>query len=362
MSLPPLIIPIFIPHQGCPHRCTFCDQTAITEEVQSMNAVTAAAARIETYLGFAGPRRGSVQVAFYGGNFLGLERAAVKAHLDGLGPWLARGQIDGIRFSTRPDTITPERLGWIASYPVKTIELGVQSMNDDVLAECQRGHTAGDTRRAMARLRAAGYRAGIQLMLGLPGDSAQGALTSARIVAGLRPDMVRIYPTLVLAGSALARSFKTGQYRPLTLAEAVAQTKALLRLFNRQHIKVIRMGLQAADGLDDPAVVLAGPYHAAFGHMVYAGLYLDAARILLERAKPLPEAPILRVPPRELSRLQGLGKANRTTLRQRFQRPQLVFQADDRLPPETVACGEQSISVWQPEQADGNPAPILFNA
>jgi hypothetical protein len=176
--------------------------------------------------------------------------------------------------------------------------------------------------------------------------------------------MVRIYPTLVLAGSALARSFNTGQYTPLTLAEAVGQAKALLRLFHRRHIKVIRMGLQAADGLDDPAVVLGGPYHAAFGHMVYAGLYLDAARILLERAKPLPEAPTLRVSPRELSRLQGLGKANLTTLRQRFQRPHLAFQADDRLPPETLVCGEPgiSISVWQAVRADDGPVPTLSDA
>lgn len=350
MRLPPLIIPIFIPHQGCPHRCIFCNQTAITKEVQSMNAVTAVATRIETYLGFAGPRRGPVQAAFYGGNFLGLEKSTVKAHLDGLGPWLTRGKIGSIRFSTRPDTITPERLGWITPYPVETIELGVQSMNNEVLTLCRRGHTADDTHRAMAQLKAAGYRTGTQLMLGLPGDSAQGALESARAVAGLKPDIVRIYPTLVLAGSPLARSFKTGQYQPLTLAEAVVQAKTLLRLFHRQGINVIRMGLQATDGLEDPTVVLGGPYHPAFGHLVYASLYLDAARVLLERAKPLPEAPILRICPRELSRLQGLGKENRTVLRGRFKRPRLAFQADDRLPPETLVCGERGISVWQPER------------
>ena len=214
----------------------------------------------------------------------------------------------------------------------------------------------------MAQLRAAGYRTGIQLMLGLPGDSARGALESARTVAGLKPDIVRIYPTLVINGSPLAQAFKSGQYQPLTLTEAVYQARALLRLFHRQHINVIRMGLQATDGLDDPAVVLGGPYHPAFGHLVYASLYLDAARLLLERAKPLPEAPILRVPPRELSRLQGLGKENRTALRQRFERPRLAFLADDRLPPETLVLGERSISVWQPERMDAGPAPILSDA
>jgi hypothetical protein len=153
----------------------------------------------------------------------------------------------------------------------------------------------------------------------------------------------------VLSGSPLAEIFKAGRYRPPTLAEAVAQAKALLRLFHRNQIKVIRMGLQAADGLSDPAVVLGGPYHPAFGHLVYASLYRDAARLLLKRVKPLPEAPILRIRPRELSRLQGLGKENLATLQNHFKRPRLTFQADDRLPPETLVCNERSISIWQPE-------------
>jgi histone acetyltransferase (RNA polymerase elongator complex component) len=317
------------------------------------------AARIESYLAYAGPRRSPVQAAFYGGNFLGLEKTAITALLEGIRPWLSHGPITGIRFSTRPDTITPERLGWIAPYPVDTIELGVQSMNDTVLAQCRRGHTAADTSRAMGLLKAAGYRTGIQLMLGLPGDSAQGALDSARAVAALKPDCVRIYPTLVISGSPLARRFKTGHYQPLSLTEAVEQAITLVRLFNRHQIKIIRMGLQAADGLDDPAVVLGGPYHPAFGHLVYAGLYLNAAQVLLERATPLPEAPILRICPRERSRLQGLNKENLTTLRQRYKRPRLAIRDDDRLPPETLVCGERSISVWQPERAEGSHAPIL---
>jgi histone acetyltransferase (RNA polymerase elongator complex component) len=345
MSLPPLIIPIFIPHQGCPHRCTFCNQRAITAQPQTMNM----AARIESYLAYAGPRRGPVQAAFYGGNFLGLEKGSITALLEDLQPWLGHGPITGIRFSTRPDTITPERLGWIAPYPVDTIEIGVQSMHDTVLAQCRRGHTAADTYRAMELLKAAGYRTGLQLMLGLPGDSAQGALDSARIVAGLKPDFVRIYPTLVISDSPLAQRFKTGHYRPLSLAEAVAQAKALLRLFHRHQIKIIRMGLQATDGLDDPAVVLGGPYHPAFGHLVYAALYRDAAQTLLKRLTPLPEAPLLSVRFRELSRLQGLGKANLAALRRRFRRPELAFTADDDLPPETIACNDISASIWNLE-------------
>jgi histone acetyltransferase (RNA polymerase elongator complex component) len=342
----PLIVPIFIPHQGCPHRCTFCNQKAITAETTPTPGPADMEARIEAYLSYAGPGRQPAQVAFYGGNFLGLEKAALTALLDRLQPWLESGRLTGIRFSTRPDTITQERLAWIAPYPVHTIELGVQSMNDHVLTRSRRGHTAADTRQAMGRLKSAGYQTGIQLMLGLPADSAQGALETAQAVVQLKPDLVRIYPTLVISGSCLAASFKAGRYTPLTLEEAVAQAKALVRLFHRHRICVIRLGLQAADGLADPATVIAGPYHPAFGHLVYAGLYRDAAQRLLERIKPLPKAPLLRVNPNHLSRLQGLNKENLAALRRVFERPRLRMQSDCGQAMDTLACGDRWASIW----------------
>jgi histone acetyltransferase (RNA polymerase elongator complex component) len=340
--LKPLIIPIFIPHQGCPHRCTFCNQAAITAD----SAPVALETCIEHYLAYASPKRGPTQVAFYGGNFLGLDRPTVTALLDRLCPWLENGQITAIRFSTRPDTITQERLGWIAPYPVDTIELGVQSMNDTVLHLTRRGHTAADTRQAVERLKNHSYQIGIQLMLGLPGDDTKGALDGAEDVTALAPDFVRIYPTLVLAGSPLATIYKAGHYTPLSLAEAVDQAKALVRRFHHYNIPVIRLGLQAADGLEDPAIVLAGPYHPAFGHMVYASLYRDAAHALLAQAAPLPETPVLKVHPRHLSRLQGLNRENLAALRGIFNRPRLSVQADKCLPIDEVTCGEFRVSVW----------------
>jgi histone acetyltransferase (RNA polymerase elongator complex component) len=346
MAPKPLIIPIFIPHQGCPHRCTFCNQKAITAETDSKPGPTALEARIDAYLAYAGPGRGPAQVAFYGGNFLGLERGIIERLLDRLHPWLESGRIAGIRFSTRPDTITEERLGWVAPYPVDAIELGVQSMNDTVLNRACRGHTVADTRRAVAGLKMHEYRIGIQLMLGLPGDTAQSALESAELVAALAPDFVRIYPTLVLAGSPLAAAYAAGGYTPLSLEQAVHQAKALVRCFQRHAIPVVRLGLQAADGLEDPAVVLAGPYHPAFGHWVYASLYRDAAQRLLEGINPLPGAPLLKVNPRHLSRLQGLNKENLADLRRIFKRPSLRLQADSGQPIDTLACGDRAISIW----------------
>jgi histone acetyltransferase (RNA polymerase elongator complex component) len=305
------------------------------------------ATRIEAYLAYAAPGRGPAQVAFYGGNFLGLDKTTLTNLLDSLNPWLEQGQITGIRFSTRPDTITDERLGWIAPYPVNTIELGVQSMNDNVLAQTRRGHTAYDTRRAMRRLKSADYQTGIQLMLGLPGDSAAKASETAKAVVDLSPDLVRIYPTLVLAGSPLATAFQAGRFTPLSLAAAVEQAKAMVRRFQQHQIPVIRLGLQATEGMDDPATLLAGPYHPAFGHLVYSRIYHETADDLLWARTPLPVAPTIKVHPSELSRLQGLRKANLKALRKVFQRPGLTFQADVDVRPETLVCGNRSRSIWQ---------------
>lgn len=349
MPQKPLIIPIFIPHQGCPHRCSFCNQTAITADSASVDLE----ASIEHYLAYASAKRGPAQVAFYGGNFLGLDRLRVTALLKRLTPWLEKGQIAGIRFSTRPDTITQERLGWIAPYPVDTIELGVQSMNDTVLHRSRRGHTRADTRCAVAHLKNHSYQIGIQLMLGLPGDDAKGALDSAEDVTALAPDFVRIYPTLVLAGSPLATIYKAGDYTPLSLAAAVDQAKALVRRFHHYKIPVIRLGLQAAEGLEDPAIVLAGPYHPAFGHLVYASLYRDTAHALLAKAGSLPETPLLKAHPRHLSRLQGLNRENLAALQACFARPRLTMQADGDLAIDEISCGKARTSVWSEPQPNG---------
>ena len=350
MPKKPLIIPIFIPHQGCPHRCSFCNQTAITTGSAQVTLHT----RIEQYLAYGSAKRGPAQVAFYGGNFMGMDRRTITGLLESLSPWLESEQVTGIRFSTRPDTVTQERLDWIAPFPVDTIELGVQSMNDAVLHRARRGHTSADTCLAVGRLKSHSYQIGLQLMLGLPGDDATGALNSAEDAAALAPDFVRIYPTLVLAGSPLAAAYNAGDYTPLTLAEALDQAKAMVCRFHHDHIPVIRLGLQAADGLEDPAVVLAGPYHPAFGHQVYASLYADAAHALLAQLAPLPESPVLKAHPRHLSRLQGLNRKNLSALRDLFSRPQLTMRADGELGIDEISCGETRRSVWS------RPKPTSF--
>ena len=239
-----------------------------------------------------------MQISFYGGNFLGLETATVHRLLDGAARWVAAGRVDGIRFSTRPDTVDETTLAVLGGYPVDTVEIGVQSTNDRVLALAERGHTAADTARAVKRLRSRGYRIGLQMMVGLPGEDAVCALATGRDVAGLAPDFVRIYPTLVLRHSRLAEWYANGRYAPMTLDRCVSLVKRLFLLFREHRIPVVRMGLQATEGLADGRSIVAGPFHPAFGHLVHSAVFMDRATALLENAGRLPARVTLRVHPR----------------------------------------------------------------
>ena len=246
MNLPkkPLIIPIFIPHAGCPHQCVFCNQNIITgAPSESLNA--SLANTIDRFLTYKRPSRSHVEVSFYGGNFLGLPEERILHLLIEAKSFIDSGKIESIRFSTRPDTIDEDRLNLIAPFPISTIELGVQSMDEKVLGISKRGHTAGDTVDAVVRLKEKGFNIGLQMMTGLPGDTVAGSLETAQKIIALKPDFVRIYPTLVLEGSALALLYKKKQYIPISLEECVDQLKALHLLFQSAHIPVIRMGLQA---------------------------------------------------------------------------------------------------------------------
>ena len=221
----PFIIPIFIPHAGCPHQCVFCNQVSITGAKQKMATPAELRFQIHEFLKYKKENRKPVQIAFFGGNFLGLKSEKIKSLLDSAAEFVRDGQVDGIRFSTRPDTINQQSLDIIKDYPVSTVELGVQSMDDQVLALAGRGHSASDTVRAVEQLKERHFSIGLQMMVGLPGDDEAGALTTAQRIADLGPDFVRIYPTLVVANSRLAGWYKNGDYAPLSLEEGVTPGK-----------------------------------------------------------------------------------------------------------------------------------------
>ncbi|MBW2603219.1 MAG: radical SAM protein [Deltaproteobacteria bacterium] len=327
----PFIIPIFLPHAGCPHQCVFCNQTSITGVGRDTVSPEKVERQIRKFLKYKGNDRQPVQVAFYGGNFLGLEKEYIKRLLDVSTKFVKNKDIDAIRFSTRPDTIDRDRIEMIKNYPVTTVEIGAQSMDDRVLATATRGHSASDTQRAVALLKNRHYQTGLQMMVGLPEEDEAGSLSTAHRIGELEPDFVRIYPTIVLKNSLLARWYENGTYRPWSLERSIAHVKTLYLFFKKKNIPVIRMGLQASEELDSGSTVLAGPYHPAFGHMVHSKIFLDAATAILEKKKVFHEKVTLNVHPRSISKIRGMKNSNVKTLKRRFQLTSLQIVPDSSL-------------------------------
>jgi histone acetyltransferase (RNA polymerase elongator complex component) len=263
--------------------------------------------------------RKPLQIAFFGGSFLGLDNHEIKLFLELATDFVNRGKVDSIRFSTRPDTIDNGRLDIIKNFPVSTVELGVQSMDDKVLKLTGRSHSAADTIRAVERLKQHRLAVGLQMMVGLPGDHEFRSLTTARKIADLRPDFVRIYPTVVVKNSRLASWYRKGNYSPLSLEEGVTLVKKIYLLFKEEKIAVVRMGLQASEDLEKESTILAGPYHSAFGHLVYSEIFLDMATAAIESTESLSKSIAIYVNPRSISKMRGLKNSNITKLKSQFQ-------------------------------------------
>ena len=328
----PFVIPIFIPHAGCPHHCVFCDQTRTTGQREAIPGSADIHATIHRFLSYRRQRDRRTEISFYGGNFLGISTDRMIALLALGAGYVSTGVVDGLRFSTRPDTITKEALQLIADFPVSTIELGVQSMNDKVLAACRRGHTASDTRRAVALLRMKSYRLGLQMMVGLPEDTPPYALATGREIAALGPDFVRIYPTLVLKGSTLHRWWIQGRFTPLALDESVDLVRQLLSLFVRHHIPVIRMGLQPTENLNAANGVAAGPFHPAFGELVYSALWRAALQEGLARQHHAHAALEIALHPAIVSRVKGYKNENYRWIQREFKPIRLCIRTTPDLP------------------------------
>ena len=333
----PFIIPVFLPHAGCPHQCVFCNQTSITGVGRNTVSPEKVERQIHEFLEFKGNDHRPVQVAFYGGNFLGLEKGDIEHLLNVSAKFANNKRIDAIRFSTRPDTIDHDRIEIIKNYPVTTIEIGAQSMDDGVLATVRRGHSASDTQRAVALLKNRGYQIGLQMMVGLPEEDEAGSLSTAYRISKLEPDFVRIYPTIVLKNSLLARWYENGTYRPWSIERSVAHVKTLYLLFKQKNIPIIRMGLQASEDLDSGAAVLAGPYHPAFGHMVHSKIFLDMATEIMENKAVLRKTLTIKVHPRSISKMRGLKNSNVETLKKRFRLQFLKIAPDPSLTEDQLA-------------------------
>ena len=269
-----MIVPVFIPFDGCPHRCVFCEQEKISS--QPAAHVGADNVRLVIEQALASPsfsRSVENEIAFYGGTFTNLPVSRISELLGAAAPYLARGFFAGIRVSTRPDAIDHRICDLLAHGGVRTVELGVQSMNDRVLSMSGRGHTSSDTVNAVGILAARGLKVGVQLMPGLPGDSKDDFAETVSSVISLRPDMVRIYPAVVIQGTLLERMYREGCYRPLDLEEALDWCTDACMRFEAEDIPVIRLGLMNSPSLREPGRIVDGPWHEAFGHMVRSRVY-----------------------------------------------------------------------------------------
>lgn len=327
----PFIIPVFLPNMGCPHQCAFCNQGTVTGVKPQIPDSEELYKIISDFLKYKGKDRGETFIAFYGGNFLGLEPAQIESLLSEASKFVEDERVSGIRMSTRPDTITDKTLAIIKNYPVSTIELGVQSMDDRVLKASMRGHRASDTVEAVKRLKEAGYEIGLQMMVGLPEDSEGRSMETARVIVDLFPDFVRIYPTVVLKNSLLAKWYQQGTYEPLDLDSCVTLVKKIYLLFKENNIRIIRMGLQETEDLASDASILAGPYHPSFGHLVYSEIFLDAAINLIEAKNSFGESISIKVRPENISMMRGLKNKNVEILKGRFNLKSIEIVSDSSL-------------------------------
>jgi histone acetyltransferase (RNA polymerase elongator complex component) len=341
----PLIVPMFLTNRGCPHRCLFCNQRLTAGDQPETITQTTLDETVRLHLGSAGRRKGPVQIAFYGGTFTGMALDEQRRLLELAGPYLKRRTVDGIRIATRPDEIDPEGLDLLEAFGVTTVELGVQSLDDEVLLRSRRGHTAEDVIRALKLLKARGFETGIHLMAGLPGDDRGRFAGTVEKAIRLGPDMVRIHPTVVLKDTLLAEAFYRGSYRPLTLAEAVEWCKAALRRLTAAGIPVIRLGLQTTGELEAPGAVVAGPFHPAFRSLVEAALFGEMAASLLMAAgwnsgSRTSGTPIVTpqgktrflVSPADISNFYGPRRKNIASLRCRFVLADIAIAAAPLLP------------------------------
>jgi len=323
----PFIVPVFLPNIGCPHKCIFCNQTAITGVKQKIPSPEEIGLQINQFLSYKGKNRSPVQISFFGGNFLGLKIDLITSLLREATKFVIEGRVDSIRFSTRPDTIDYERLDILKEFPVATIEIGVQSMDDKVLCLSRRGHTSADTKKAVSILKERNYEIGLQMMTGLPNDNREIALYSAKNIAAFSPDFVRIYPTLVLKNTILSGWYKKKEYTPMPLEQCVTLVKDIYLIFREKKIPVIRMGIQASEHIQRESAILAGPYHPAFGHLVHSEIFLDMASFIIESAiePDIKSGEIdccdsigIKVHPQSISKMRGFKNRNIEILKTRF--------------------------------------------
>lgn len=310
-------IPIFVPEAACPNRCVFCNQYNISgvaklptnEEVLNI---------IEEHLSTINSEESELEIAFFGGNFTGIDIEAQKTLLDLVQPYIKSGKATTIRLSTRPDYIDNEKLDFLKEKNVTTIELGAQSMDEKVLVASGRGHTVKDVAKAAKLIKSKGFRLGLQMMVGLPEDTLDKTIKTAKKIAELKADDARIYPTLVIKNTELENLYNLDLYKPLTIEQAVEWTKEAFLILEKKKINVIKVGLHPTEELKNNETLISGPYHPSFRELVYTEIW----REIFEDKIVVKEDSIAQiyVPVKELNYAIGYNSKNKKELEKYFQR------------------------------------------
>ncbi len=311
------IIPVFLNQDGCPFKCVYCEQGTLWGDVNAVSSW-----EVEGFLNGALEKvknRGVVELAFYGGTFTGLPLEVQKSYLRIAKQAKQEHRIQAIRLSTRPDLLSRETLEVLKSFGVDTVEIGAQSLDDDVLRLSKRGYQAETVRAAVVSLKKVGLRVGVQLMCGLPGDNYERFMKTVREVIRLRPAFTRLYPTLVIAGTVLDKMYQVGEYRALELFEAVEWCAAAKEMLEDAGVKVIRVGLHLSMTEELRAKIVAGPVHSAFGQMVKSRIIRKKAERVLKLVTQAGEKTAqITVPQRLLSDFLGVKREEYQYLQRQF--------------------------------------------
>lgn len=314
-------IPIFIPELACPNRCIYCNQRHISGQLQAVKPEEIRQI-IEQHLAtFIRPSE--VELAFFGGSFTGIDEKDMLTYLQIVQPYIEQGEIKSIRISTRPDYINEKILDILQQYNVKDIELGAQSLNEEVLAFAKRGHTVRDVKNASQLIKSYGFSLGLQMMIGLPLDTVEKSKETAKKILKLGAESTRIYPTLVINNTDLADLYHQNKYKALSLDEAVDWTAEIYKIFSQSSIKILRVGLHPSEALINGTELLAGPFHVSFKELVLTKIWQEKFEKL-----PINTKTIL-VNPREINYAIGYNSKNKQLLQKKF--PYLKFISDSNV-------------------------------
>ncbi|MDF2882683.1 MAG: radical protein [Clostridiaceae bacterium] len=328
MSKSHYIIPIFVPHEGCPHNCVFCNQNSITGSSNDVDGKYVQET-MDKYLMNINHNDTIVEVSFYGGTFTAIPIEKQIELLAVAKIYKEKKKVNYIRLSTRPDYIDSAILDNLKKYSVDIIELGVQSLDEEVLLKSGRGHSENDVINASALIKEYGFTLGHQIMIGLPGDTFRKDIETTQKVINMGPSIVRIYPALVIRNTPMEIMYNSSSYKPYSLMDAVKISKILYGLFINSHINVIRIGLQPTEEINEGKEILSGPFHPAFRELVESSIIND---MLLEKIGDMKcESITICINPREISKLYAYKKKFFNDMKEQVNAKTVIIQQSEAL-------------------------------